>query len=245
MAVPSCAVKSEGAAIPCSSCSMFLESWETSQLCLRVSTISDWLHCRGQPLWWAIWSFKQGSPSIFVPSWMWCHQQPHRKPASKITVICIWWAIKCSCPTVELSYDFTAANRRPGGLLMHSPLAELHQGMNYWVLCRSELHSDRERGRGHSIEQKEIGKSGKQDSGSEKPRLCLNKGKAKDKESRDHDISRAAEYTQEPAAFAFGWIKGVTWGIWVVPALVSLLFCTLSLFLWSTTPPSLPKPKLN
>lgn len=39
--------------------------------------------------------------------------------------------------------------------------------MNYWVLCRSELHSDRERGLGHVIEQKEIGKSGKQVSGRE------------------------------------------------------------------------------
>lgn len=44
----------------------------------------------------------------------------------------------------------------------------------------------------------------------EKPQLCLNKGKAEDKESRDCDISRAAECTQETAAFAFGWIKGAT-----------------------------------
>lgn len=77
------------------------------------------------------------------------------------------------------------------------------------MVCRSELHSDRERGLGHSIEQKEIYKSGKQVSGREKPQLCLNKGKAEDKESRDCDISRAAECTQEPAAFAFGWTKGV------------------------------------
>lgn len=75
---------------------------------------------------------------------------------------------------------------------MHLPLEELHQGMNYWVACRSELHSDRERGLGHLIEQKRIFKSGKQVSGRDKPQLCLNKGKVEDKESQDRDISRAA-----------------------------------------------------
>lgn len=117
----------------------------------------------------------EGCPSIFVPTWIWCYQRPHREPESKITVICIWGAIKGIKQWFHTSLPNSWAQLRPHsskqaawGASDALTLAELHQGMNYWVLCRSpKLHSDRERGLGHVIEQKEIGKSGKQVSGRE------------------------------------------------------------------------------
>ena len=74
---------------------------------------------------------------------------------------------------------------------------------------RSERHSDRERGLGHSST-KRFAKSGRPGLQEKKPMVLFKRGAAKDKESRDFDISRSAECTQELGAFAFGWIKGVT-----------------------------------